>query len=220
MALKRYGTKRSNRLRAAVRALLLRAENGIFACHLHAQILAGIGGVNGIGGLGGTGDIGISGVIARAGICILPLIGHIIGTFDITVVRAVLFAHLGLERIAHVHAVGGRRALKLHVVKLNLTRNRDRTRRIVRLLLAIAAVGLGHDVVALKGGGHRQGVAGLALDRRVARARVSRGALVPLPRDMRIGGNVGGTHLGGRRNRGANLDFARSRAHGHARDIN
>ena len=119
-----------------------------------------------------------------------------------------------------MHAVGGRRALKLHVVKLNLTRNRDRTCRIVGLLLAIAAIGLSHDVVALEGGGHRQGVTGLTLDRRVARARVFRGALIPLPRDMRIGGNVGGTRLGGRRNRGANLDFARSRAHSHARNMN
>ena len=136
------------------------------------------------------------------------------------IVGAVLFAHLGLERIAHAHAVGGRRALKLHVVQLNLASDGDRTRRIVRLLLSVAAVGLSHDVAALKGGGHRQGVTGLTLDRRVARARVVRGALIPLPRDMRIGGNVGGARLGGRRNRGTNLDFARSRAHSHARDIN
>ena len=119
-----------------------------------------------------------------------------------------------------MHAVGGGRTLKLHVIELHLPRNGDGARGIVRLLLAIAAVGLGHDVAALKGGGHRQGVTGLALDRRVARARVARGALIPLPRDMRIGGNVGGTRLGGRRNRGTNLNFARSRAHSHARDIN
>ena len=136
------------------------------------------------------------------------------------IVGAVLFAHLSLERITHTYAVGGGRALELHVVKLNLASDGDRTRRIVRLLLAIAAVGLGHDVVALEGGGHRQGVTGRVLDRRVARTRVARGALIPLPRDMRIGGNVGGTRLGGRRNRGTNLDFARSRAHSHARDIN
>ena len=67
-----------------------------------------------------------------------------------------------------MYAVSGRRTLELHIVKLNLTRNGDRTRRIVRFLLAIAAVGLGHDVVALEGGGHRQGVTGLTLDRRVA----------------------------------------------------
>ena len=119
-----------------------------------------------------------------------------------------------------MHAIGGGRALKLYVVQLNLASDGDRTRRIVRLLLAIAAVGLSHDVAALKGGGHRQGVTGLTLDRRVARGCGVRGALVPLPRDMRIGGNVGGTRLGGRRNRGTNLDFARSRAHSHARDIN
>ena len=86
------------------------------------------------------------------------------------IVGAVLFAHLSLERITHTYAVGGGRALELHVVKLNLASDGDRTRRIVRLLLAIAAVGLGHDVPALKGGGHRQGVTGLTLDRRVARA--------------------------------------------------
>ena len=83
-----------------------------------------------------------------------------------------------------MYAAGGRSALKLHVVKLNLASDGDRTRRIVRLLLAIAAVGLGHDVVALKGGGHRQGVTGLILDRRVALACGVRGALIPLPRDM------------------------------------
>ena len=136
------------------------------------------------------------------------------------IVGAVLFAHLGLERIAHMHAAGGRSALKLHVVKLNLASDGNGTRRIVGLLLAIAAVGLSHDVAALKGGGHRQGVTGLTLDRRVARAGGIRLALVPLPRDMRVGGNVGGARLGGRRNRGTNLDFARSRAHSHARDIN
>ena len=119
-----------------------------------------------------------------------------------------------------MHAIGSGRTLELYVVKLNLASDGDRTRRIVRLLLAVTAVGLGHDVVALEGGGHRQGVTGLTLDRRVARARVSRGAHIPLPRDMRIGGNVGGIRLGGRRNRGTNLDFARSRAHSHARDIN
>ena len=119
-----------------------------------------------------------------------------------------------------MHAIGGRRALKLYVVQLNLARDGNGTHRIVGLLLAIAAVGLGHDVAALKGGGHRQGVTGLALDRRVARAGGIRGALIPLPRDMRIGGNVGGTRLGDRRNRGTNLDFARSRAHSHTRDIN
>ena len=136
------------------------------------------------------------------------------------IVGAVLFAHLSLEHITHTYAVGGGRALELHVVKLNLASDGDRTRRIVRLLFAIAAVGLGHDVAALKGSGHRQGVTGLTLDRRVARAGGIRGALIPLPRDMRIGGNVGGTRLGGRRNRGTDLDFARSRAHSHARDIN
>ena len=121
-----------------------------------------------------------------------------------------------------MHAVGGRRALKLHVVKLNLASDGDRTRRIiaVRPLLTVTAVGLGHDVVALKGSGHCQCVAGLTLDRRVARACGVRGALIPLPRDMRIGGNVGGTRRGGRRDRGTNLDFARSRAHSHSRDIN
>lgn len=99
LTLERHGAERGNGLRT-VRALLLRAENGIFARHIHAQVLAGIDGVNGIGSLGSTGDIGVSGVVARAGICILPLIGNIVGTFDITVVRAVLFAYLGLERIA------------------------------------------------------------------------------------------------------------------------
>ena len=54
----------------------------------------------------------------------------------------------------------------------------------VGLLLAIAAIGLSHDVVALEGSGHRQGVTGLTLDRRVARACGVRRALVPLPRDM------------------------------------
>ena len=184
LTLKRHGAERGNGLRAAVGALLLRAGNGIFARNLHAQVLASIGGVNGIGGLGGTGDIGIGGVVARAAVCILPLVGHIIGAVDIVIVGAVLFAHLGLERIAHAHAVGGRRALKLHVVQLNLARDGNGTRRLVGLLLAVTAVGLGHDVVPLKGGGHRQGVAGLTLDRRVARARVVRGALIPLPRDM------------------------------------
>ena len=100
------------------------------------------------------------------------------------IVGAVLFAHLSLERITHTYAVGGGRALELHVVKLNLASDGDGTRRIVRLLLAIAAVGLGHDVAALKSGGHRQSVTGLTLDRRVARARVVRGALIPLPCDM------------------------------------
>ena len=119
-----------------------------------------------------------------------------------------------------MYAIGGGRALKLYIVQLNLARDGNGTRRIVGLLLAIAAVGLGHDVAALKGSGHRQGVTGLTLDRRIARARVSRGAHIPLPRDMRIGGNVGGTRHGSRRNRGTNLDFARSRAHSHARDIN
>ena len=61
-----------------------------------------------------------------------------------------------------MHAIGGGRALKLYVVKLNLASDGHRTRRIVRLLLAIAAIGLSHDVVALKGGGRRQGAAGLA----------------------------------------------------------
>ena len=136
------------------------------------------------------------------------------------IVGAVLFAHLSLERIAYAHAIGSGRTLELHVVKLNLASDGNGTHRIVRLLLAIAAVGLGHDVVALKGGGHRQGVTGLTLDRRVALACGVRGALIPLPRDMRIGGNVGGTRLGGRRNRRTNLDFARSRAHSHARNIN
>ena len=220
MALERHGAERGNGLRAAIGALLLRAGNGIFARHLHAQVLASIGGVNGISRLGSTGEIGVSGVVARAAVCILPLVGHIIGAVDIVIVGAVLFAHLGLEHIAHVHAVGGRRALKLHVVQLNWASDGDRTRRIVRLLLSVATVGLGHDVAALKGGGHRQGVTGLTLDRRVARARVVRGALIPLPRDMRIGGNVGGARLSGRRNRGTNLDFARSRAHSNARDIN
>ena len=136
------------------------------------------------------------------------------------IVGAVLFAHFGLERIAHVHAVGGRRALELHVIELHLARNGNRTRRIVRLLLAVTAVGLGHDVVALEGSGHRQGVTGLTLDRRVARACGVRRALVPLPRDMRVSGNVGGTRLCGRRNRRADLDFARGGAHGHFGDIN
>ena len=102
-------------------------------------MLVGIGGVNGIGGLGSTGNISIGRVIARLGICILPLIGHIIGAVDIAVLRAVLFAYLGFERIAHVHAIGGGRALKQYVVKLDLASDGDRTRRIVRLLLAIAA---------------------------------------------------------------------------------
>ena len=184
LALKRHGAERGNGLRAAVGALLLSAGNGIFARHLHAQILAGIGSVNGIGGLGSTGDIGIGGVIARTGICILPLIGHIVGAVDIAVARTVLFAHLSLERIAYVHAIGGGRALKLYVIELHLARDGNGTRRIVGLLLAIAAVGLSHNVAALKGGGHRQGVTGLTLDRRVARACGVRGALIPLPRDM------------------------------------
>ena len=83
-----------------------------------------------------------------------------------------------------MYAVGSRRALELHVVKLNLASYGDRTRRIVGLLLAIPAVGLGHDVVALKGAGHRQGVTGLTLDRRVARVCGARSALVPLPRNV------------------------------------
>ena len=121
-----------------------------------------------------------------------------------------------------MHAIGGGGALELHVIELHLTRNGNRTRRIVRrrLLLAVTAVGLGHDVVALEGGGHRQGVTGLALDRRVTRAGAARSTLIPLPRDMRIGGNVGGTRRGGRRDRGTNLDFARGGAHGHFGDIN
>ena len=85
--------------------------------------------------------------------------------------------------------------------------------------LAVAAVGLRHDVVALEGGGHRKGVASLALNRRVARARVVRSSLVPLPRDMRVGGNVSRARFGGCRNRRSDLDLARRRAHGHTRDI-
>ena len=190
---KRHRTHGVNRGGAAV-VLLLCALNGVFTRGDHADVLAHHIGRNRIAGrVGGTVDILERGVGRRLGVGVLPLIVNGIGRSNVRV--RVALGRLSREHVAHMHGPSRRSALDRNAVQLDRTSLRNRTNGNVRSSLARSARSFGNEVFAKQVSRNRKSTTRCPSDFIGASANGTRVAVVPLPGNARVRGDVRCTRL-------------------------